>query len=231
MARAETWRGILDEEENAQADRYVFAEDRIQYLVAHALTRHALSVLCPAVSATAWRFREVANRKPLALAPGEAAPVSFNLSHTNGMVGVAALARPGVAVGFDLEALDRTVNLRVADRYFRVEEIAWLNRLPQAQRTDGFLRLWTLKEAFIKATGEGLARPLDSFWFAMRPPRLRFATGSAEPASAWHFEQRAIAARFIAATGVHAPDGPPPTAWEEVSPDPAASHPLLRTTP
>jgi 4'-phosphopantetheinyl transferase len=199
--------------------------------VAHALTRHALSLLCPPVPATAWRFTEIGNHKPLAWGRDGPAPVSFNLSHTNGMVGVAALAQPDVAVGFDIEALDRRVDLRVASRYFRSEEIDWLNRLPESQRTDGFLRLWTLKEAFIKATGEGLARALDSFWFAMHPPRLRFAARSEESASSWHFEQRVIAGRFIAAVGVHGTERPPRIRWQEVAADSRDGHPLLRETP
>lgn len=227
-ARADRWRPLLNAQENAQADRYAFASDRIQYLVAHALTRRALSVLCPGVDARAWHFAEGAHRKPEACANGRPAPVSFNLSHTNGMVGVAAMAAANVAIGFDLEARDRRVTLGVANRYFRVEETAWLGSLPEPQRTDGFLRLWTLKEAFIKATGEGLARDLASFWFAMNPPRIHFAGESKEAGAEWHFEQRLIADRFIAAAGVHVLAGPPDISWEEVSPDQAVVQSLLR---
>lgn len=225
-ARANGWRSLLDAQENERADRYRFASDRIQYLVAHALTRRALSLLCPAVDAREWRFIEGAHRKPEAWAKDRPAPVSFNLSHTNGMIGVAAMPVPGVAIGFDLEARDRRVTLAVADRYFRVEEVAWLESLPEPQRPDGFLRLWTLKEAFIKATGEGLARDLASFWFMMEPPSIRFVGDSAEAEADWHFQQCVIG-RFIAAVGVHAPAGAPEICWEEVRPDQCGAQHLL----
>jgi 4'-phosphopantetheinyl transferase len=228
-ARANEWRGILDAEENAQADRYAFASDRIQYLVAHALLRRALTRLCPAVAATDWRFHDGVNRKPDAWINGLRAPVSFNLSHTNGMVGVAAIAAPAVAIGFDLEALNRRVTLAIADRYFRNEEIAWLYSLPESRWTDGFLQLWTLKEAFIKATGEGLARDLASFWFEMDLPRIRFTGNRREAGAEWHFQQRVIDHRFIAALGIHAPLGLPVVRWEEVTLDQGTDHHLPRT--
>ena len=42
------------------------------------------------------------------------------------------------------------------DTCFFGAEAEWLATLEPARRTEGFLRLWTLKEAYIKATGRGL---------------------------------------------------------------------------
>lgn len=210
------WRRILDPIENARADRFVFARDRIQYLAAHAVTRQALSVLTPGVPPSAWRFIAEPNHKPVARVRERPAPISFNLSHTNGMVGVAAVACPRIQIGFDLEALDRRVPLEIANRYFREKEVAWLTSLPMADQPDGFLRLWTLKEAFIKATGEGLSRDLASFWFEMNPPRIQFVPGSVEATAAWHFQQRIISDRFIAAVGLCDIDAASAIVWTEI---------------
>ena len=46
---------------------------------------------------------------------------------------------------------------------------------PRPARAEGFFRLWTLKEAFIKATGKGLSQDLSSFWFRVDPPAICFA--------------------------------------------------------
>jgi 4'-phosphopantetheinyl transferase len=116
------------------------------------------------------------------------------------------LAQPDVPVGFDLERFDRRIELEIADRYFRPEEVSWLMGLPPSERPRGFLRLWTLKEALIKATGEGLSRELDSFWFDVFPPRLHFVLGD-EPEEHWRFEQRIIDDAFVAAAGLRLAGG------------------------
>ncbi len=197
---------LLDDDERARMVRFVHARNRIEFAAAHGLTRLALGQAL-SVPPASLSFVEGANGKPSARRDGWPAPVSFNLSHANGMVGMAVLARPDVPVGFDLERFDRRIDLDIADRYFRPEEVRWLTSLPVGERPQGFLRLWTLKEALIKATGEGLSRELDSFWFEVFPPRLHFASGD-ESEEHWHFEQRIVEDSFVAAAGLRAAGGP-----------------------
>jgi 4'-phosphopantetheinyl transferase len=122
------------------------------------------------------------------------------------MVGVAVLPRGDVQVGFDLERLDRAVDFSVADQFFRPEEVQLLQCVGGAERRRTFYRLWTLKEAMIKATGEGLSRKLDTFWFDLFPPRVHLAP-SDETEAWWHFEQRLIGRAFVAAAAVQCADG------------------------
>jgi len=196
---------VLDDEEKARLVRFVHARNRIEFAAAHALTRLALAQVLSVLPAS-LSFVEGSNGKPSAQQDGRLAPVSFNLSHANGMVGVAVLAQPDVPVGFDLERFDRRIELEIADRYFRPEEVRWLMGLAPSERPRGFLRLWTLKEALIKATGEGLSRELDSFWFDVFPPRLHFVSDD-EPEEPWRFEQRVIDDAFVAAAGLRLADG------------------------
>jgi 4'-phosphopantetheinyl transferase len=196
---------VLDVDERARMVRFVHARNRIQFAAAHGLTRIALGQAL-GVSPAALTFVEGINGKPSAQCDGRPAPVSFNLSHADGMVGVAVLARPDVPVGFDLERFDRTIELELADRYFRPEEVRWLTGLPADERRRGFLRLWTLKEALIKATGEGLSRELDSFWFEVFPPRLHFAPSDGTEEQ-WRFEQRIVDDTFVAAAGLRLAEG------------------------
>ena len=52
--------------------------------------------------------------------------------------------------------------------------------MPPAEQVTGFFRYWTLKEAYIKAVGSGLAMSLQSFAFTLVPPRITFEAGSGD---------------------------------------------------
>ncbi|MBN8904670.1 MAG: 4'-phosphopantetheinyl transferase superfamily protein [Rhodospirillales bacterium] len=210
------WRPLLDAGEQARADRFVFDRHRRTFVAAHALLRLRLAEAC-GVAPAALRFEPGAHGKPTAWIGGTPAPLSFHLSHTEGLVGLAVTPVAGCALGFDVEALDRRVTLDVADRYFRPEEVAWLHGLPAAAQAEGFLRLWTLKEAFIKATGDGLACDLASFWFEPLLPRVHFTPALPERAEAWWFGQR-LAGGFVAAVGLRAAGSPVSVHWRELDP-------------
>jgi 4'-phosphopantetheinyl transferase len=211
----EPWAALLDPAERVSAARFVFPRNRVEYTAAHVLVRRALAA-ATGHPPMAFRFEAGAHGKPAAWIGAAPAGVHFNLSHTRGMVAVAVAP---FEHGLDVEPLDRGANLAIADHYFCPEEIAWLNRLPQARQGEGFIRLWTLKEAFIKATGLGLSQGLDSFWFEVFPPAIRFKDAIADDPAAWSFEQRDIDGMFLAAIGFRAPPGPAPlVTWWQVEP-------------
>jgi 4'-phosphopantetheinyl transferase len=211
-AATAAWLPLLDETERARAARFVFARHRVQFIAAHALLRAALSRLDGA-SPAAWRFVADDRGKPSAWLGDAPAAVSFNLSHTEGMAGLAGCRGAGRAIGFDLEAAVRTVDLAVADRFFAPPETAWLAALPAPAQPEGFLRLWTLKEAFIKATGKGLTQDLAAFSFDPDPPRIRFSAALPERAADWWFEQRRLDGGFIAALGLRRGVAVPVETW------------------
>ena len=69
-------------------------------------------------------------------------------------------------VGIDVERLDRQTDSALAERYFSRPEVEYLNGKPdETSRQTAFLRVWTLKESFIKAIGTGLQTPLADFTF------------------------------------------------------------------
>jgi len=89
----------------------------------------------------------------------------FNISHTEGLVAL-AIARAPVGVDVEWTARPgRTVEL--AERYFAPSEVLALRALPAAEQRERFFDLWTLKEAYIKARGKGLAIPLHTFSFTL----------------------------------------------------------------
>ena len=132
----------------AAVDRFRFASDKNRSLWTELFAR--------------WRLAEASG-----LAPSEieishdekgkpfckSLPLSVSLSHSGPYIAVAVGQSP---VGVDVER-KRKINLSVSARWFRPEEHKLLLSLPEAERPSTFLRLWTLKEAALKYTGEGLA--------------------------------------------------------------------------
>lgn len=96
------------------------------------------------------------------LLAGSDVSVHFNYSHS-GSYACFAFTRMG-EVGVDIEACGRKANaLRIARSYFTDREYRVLAALPESQRGPEFLRYWTLKEAWLKARGEGIFAGLDRF--------------------------------------------------------------------
>jgi 4'-phosphopantetheinyl transferase len=193
---ADRWLTLFDSDERDRLARTSHAARRREFIVAHALLRLMLAALTGA-PATAFRFARGDKGKPALVAPAGLQAVQFNLSHTDGCVVCAAGL--GGELGVDVEAAGRKVNLAVADRYFAASEIAWIHGLPEARRPAGFLRLWTLKEAWIKAIAKGLTQPLQDFAFSFDPLAVRFAPAiGADPAD-WRFARPDIGPAHLAA--------------------------------
>ena len=172
----ERWFRSLDREERERAARFRTDADRREFIAAHALLRAMLTYYFNAAP-VAWRFLVDANGKPWIdpqVGPHE---LQFNISHTRGLVAVALASRG--AVGVDVEEIDDTkADLAIAEAYFARSEVEMLQQAPPSERTRCFFRLWTLKEAYIKAIGKGLSAPLSSFAFTFEPIRIAFLPGS-----------------------------------------------------
>jgi 4'-phosphopantetheinyl transferase len=157
---AQACAGWLTPEERARWQRYKFEQRRRESLATRALVRSALTHL-RAVPPEAWRFKENEHGKPF-LDPD--CGLRFNLSNAVGLV--VCLVAEGIEVGVDVESPTRAGQIMdVAERVFSVEERAQLQGLEGAARLDRALSLWTLKEAYIKARGLGLALPLVKISF------------------------------------------------------------------
>lgn len=86
-------------------------------------------------------------------------------SHSGGALLLAT--GPGVQLGADVERLrPRPRALELAERFFAPAETEALHALPEAVRTEAFLRLWCAKEALLKAHGHGISFGLERLVFA-----------------------------------------------------------------
>lgn len=157
--------GVLSADERVRAERITIAGPRRRFIVGRGVLREILGHYA-GISPSDVRFRHGRRGKPaLDL---ERTALRFNLSHS-GNLALVALARTR-EIGVDVERirLDRDLE-RIATRFFSKVEVATLLAIPPAERAAAFYRCWTRKEAYIKAIGDGLAIPLDSFDVAFAP--------------------------------------------------------------
>jgi 4'-phosphopantetheinyl transferase len=104
--------------------------------------------------------------------------LTLSITHS-GALAALAVARSG-DVGVDVERGGAHVRAaRIAERRFTREEAAYVQSASdEAESTLRFLRIWTRKEAYLKATGAGLARPMSSFAVSgTNPATLLWAEG------------------------------------------------------
>lgn len=87
----------------------------------------------------------------------------FNISHAGDYV---VLAYGDVPLGVDIEQIRGKDNLRVAGRCFTGREYAYVSGQKEADDSlsaERFFYLWTMKESYLKLTGDGISVPLNSF--------------------------------------------------------------------
>jgi 4'-phosphopantetheinyl transferase len=164
---------VLSAEERVRYAGYRFDHDRRTYMAAHVLLRLTLARYTGQAPADVVIARGE-NRKPLALLPAPHQDITINLTHTRGQVGC-VLAR-GRACGIDLESRPDPTALGelhdIARLVFAAPEIAQLERLEGETRTRYFFALWTLKEAYGKATGKGIIGDLTEVTFQLGPEHI-----------------------------------------------------------
>lgn len=204
---------LLSGAERGHHDQLRFAADRALYAAAHALVRRALSRYA-AVAPAEWRFVVDEHGRPRVAAAAGLPPIAFNLSHTRGLC--ACVVGGAEAVGVDVEELRADADLgAVAARSFAPAERAALRALGDgAAALERFYALWTLKEAYLKARGLGLALPLDAVAFAVDDARVRveFAPALADDAGRWWFALAAPSHRHRLALAVRKRRAVAPTA-------------------
>jgi 4'-phosphopantetheinyl transferase len=188
--------------------RYHRELDRDMFLLGRVMAR-TLVGRALGCAPTAWRWEDGARGRP-EVGAGDAGVSrwSFNLAHSGGLV-VCALAADG-PVGVDVEdRRRRPVDPQVVRRFCAPPEVQDIERHGLDGWHDRFLQYWTLKEAYLKARGLGIAVPLSDISFSLDAgePRVSFLNTLEGTAGAWTFFLQPLAPHHYLAVGAEAAAG------------------------
>lgn len=159
--------GLLSDAERERAAAFHRESDRRRWVAARGALRQVLGRQL-GLDPAAIVFEAGPRDKPEVAGR----PLRFSLAHSGGLALIAVTERADV--GADLEQLDPAgARPPSAERYFSEAERAQLAALSGRDRLDLFFALWTEKEAYRKATGEGIAAGLGELdwrgWTRLRP--------------------------------------------------------------
>ena len=192
----------LSPDEWERARRFRFEKHRRQYVVG----RGALRALLAAYAGgrpEAVRFRYGHRGKPFLEAPPPGG-LQFNLSNSDELALVGFVTGP--EIGVDVEYLKPMPDCElISERFFSESERRVLRSIPGPRKEEAFFNCWTRKEAYLKAVGEGLAAPLDSFDVTLapgEPPRMLTLEGDAGRAARWFLHHLRPAEDYIGAVAI-----------------------------
>lgn len=150
----------LTEDEQERAAKYRFPADRTRFIVRRGLLRGMLGATL-GIDPVHIRFATTQVGKPFIAFP-ENSGLFFNLSHSGNQIVYAFSKYP--ETGIDIERIREVEAIdRLARNYFSAEEYAILVNLPSREKNRAFIKIWSIKEALIKASGWPLEQGLLAF--------------------------------------------------------------------
>jgi 4'-phosphopantetheinyl transferase len=197
---------ILSPDEHARADRFKFNLDRKRFIARRGLLRVILADYLD-VEPAQVRFCYGLHGKPALDMAWLGRRLQFNLSHSKdiALFAVSQDCQLGIDVEFVRPILDAA---SLAERFFSARESTFLHSLPEEERAEAFLRLWTCKEAYLKASGKGLTMPLaniDVLFLAREVAERVSANGDQYELDRWSLKLFQPAPGYLAALAVDAP--------------------------
>jgi 4'-phosphopantetheinyl transferase len=201
------WQKLLSPDEAARASRFHFPIDRQRFAASRALLRTILGAYLGADPNT-LSFAYSQKEKPSLVQADADSGVTFNVSHSGGIALLAFTRRRDI--GVDLEQVRRDFDVEaIARRFFSPWEKNQLASLPNGERFEGFFRCWTRKEAYIKATGDGLSLPLHQFDVAIKAEEIDALLSTrpdASEAAQWSLREVPAGSGYVAALCVRGRD-------------------------
>lgn len=128
--------------------------------------------------------------------------IDISLSHTEDLIAV-GVSRTG-RIGVDAEPAGRLMSFDLLrDRICIPAESTELERMPPERQNAELLRLWTLKEAYSKALGQGLRLGFTEFGFSLADGGLLGPGGNPAGGGTWSFATYRVLGRYLLSTACH----------------------------
>jgi 4'-phosphopantetheinyl transferase len=177
---------FLSKEEMERANRFRLNRDRDRFILRRGLLRKLLGEYLER-DPIQLNLCYGSHGKPYLPEGAEQSPLRFNLTHSSGLTVLAFTWQR--ELGGDSERIDsRVAQEQIPEQFFSPAEVVALRSMPLQWQSQAFFLAWTRKEAFIKATGEGLSRGLEKFTVSLRPDkpaRLLWVEGQEEERQRW----------------------------------------------
>ncbi|MDD5033723.1 MAG: 4'-phosphopantetheinyl transferase superfamily protein [Methylococcaceae bacterium] len=158
---------LLDEEEQARARRFRHEPSRNCFVLVRAALRRLLGWYLQR-EPTTLEFAIGEKGKPRLAENEPNRGLVFNVSHS-GDHAIFALARD-TPIGVDVEYRRAMSDMDgMATHCFAAHELNYWRALPEERRESAFFAFWTCKEAFLKATGEGISLGLKRCIVELEP--------------------------------------------------------------
>ena len=196
----------LAPDEASRAARFYFDRDRRHYTVGRGILRTLLGRYLDQPPTT-LAFAYGAQNKPTLeqqvrrADQTDQAGLRFNLSHSHGQALYGFTLRR--EIGIDIEQIRPMDDAEaIAERFFSARDYATFIALQPYERPEGFFNCWTRKEAYIKALGEGLSHPLDTFDVTLTPgdpARILAVRGDPQERERWSMVSLTPLAGYIGA--------------------------------
>ena len=180
---------LLSQEETVHAERFYFEKDRSRFIAGRGLLRTLLGSYLNLEPAQI-EFVYGPYGKPALKSRLTDHVLEFNLSHSNDLVLYAF--NWNRRVGIDIEYMIPMQDMDdFAEQFFAPNEKAYFHSLSGDQKSDVFFKLWTSKEAFLKANGKGLTVPISEVEISLaieKTVKLISIGGDREQSAGWRLE-------------------------------------------
>jgi 4'-phosphopantetheinyl transferase len=193
----------LSVDEKQRAGRFYFEKDRRHFIIGRGLLRTILGWYL-SIEPIQIRFRYGRNGKPELSDNFGEVTIKFNLSHSDN-IAFYGFTRSG-RIGVDIERVRAIPDMeQIGARFFSEKENAFFRSLPSSKKAATFYNCWTRKEAFIKAVGDGLTLPLNTFdvtFVPGEPAELTIDVGNLHEGTHWSLHALKPAPGYVGAIAV-----------------------------
>lgn len=190
----------LSVDERKRAERLYFEQDRMRFIVGRGLLRTILGCYV-GIEPRCLQFCYGPHGKPALAEPSVGETLQFNMAHAQGLALYAVTCDR--EIGIDLECVRSIAEVeQIVERFFSAREMEMFRALPPSKKQEAFFTWWTCKEAYLKASGDGLSWPLDRIDISLvpeEPARLLSIHGDAQEAFRWTLQELKPASSYVAA--------------------------------
>jgi 4'-phosphopantetheinyl transferase len=203
---AEKFSLLLSPDEKARAERFYFERDRVHFIVGRGLLRTILGSYL-GMDPAQIEFSYGLYGKPALQTNHTDNVLQFNLAHSKDLAVYAFCWNH--QIGIDLEHVRPMPDEdNFAEQFFSARESALIASLSGEEKRNAFFKIWTCKEAFLKASGDGLTKPIDQAEISLHAETARLLSLDTDHKQAldWNLEMFRPLADYQAALAIEGRD-------------------------